>query len=399
MPQTTIVAISRRGSELARSLLPFIDGETTLYLDRRFFREGEAAVPFDLPVRPLIHRIFGDCQRLVLFMPVGAAVRLLAPRLEDKHQDPAVVCVDDGGRFAVSLISGHTGGADALAQLVADALGGTPVITSGSHATGTLAVDLLGQEFGWRVEADSTTVTRASAAVVNGEPVGIYQEAGETAWWPEDLPLPQNIRVYPRLAALTSAGCAAALLISDAANIADECARAGIGKPVVVFRPRSLVAGMGCRKGVPAQELEELLATTFHRHGLALDSLGCIATADLKENEPGIRALADKLGVPVQCYGTDELNAVFDQRGENPPNPPLRQGSIEPPALVPTPSEAPRRLVGVWGVCEPAALLASGSKELLVPKQKSARATLAVARMDFGWQQPTFSHGDTESRR
>ena len=383
MTQTAIVAISQPGSQLARSLLPQIDGETTLYLDRRFFREGEAAVPFDLPVRPLIHQVFDSYQRLVLFMPVGAAVRLLAPRLEGKHEDPAVVCVDDGGRFAVSLISGHTGGADALAHLLATALGGTPVITSASHATGTLAVDLLGREFGWRVEADSETVTRASAAVVNGEPVAIYQEAGETAWWPEDQPLPQNLRLYPSLAALDSAGCAAALLISDAANIADECAQASIGKPVVVFRPRSLVAGIGCRKGVPAQELEELLATTFHRHGLALDSLGCIATADLKETEPGIRELADKLGVPVRCYGSDALNAVFDQEDVNPPNPPLRKGGEEPVLLVPTPSEAPRRLVGVWGVCEPAALLASGSKELLVPKQKSAKATVAVARMVF----------------
>lgn len=398
MTQTAIVAISQPGSQLARSLRPLIDGETTLYLDRRFIREDEAAVAFDLPVRPLIQQVFEGYQRLVLFMPVGAAVRLLAPRLGSKHRDPAVVCVDDGGRFAVSLISGHIGGADHLAQVVANALGGTPVITSASHVTGTLAVDLLGSEFGWQVEADPQTVTRASASVVNGEPVGIYQEAGEPDWWPQDQPLPHNIRVYPGLAALASAGCAAGLLISDSATIADEIARAGMAGPAVVFRPRSLVAGMGCRKGVPAKELEELLATAFSHHGLALDSLGCIATADLKENEPGIRELAEKLGVPVQVYGAGELNAVFDREDLNPPNPPLRKGGIKPVLPVPTRSEAPRRLVGVWGVCEPAALLASGSNELLVPKQKSARATVAVARIVFGRQAPTFSHGDTESR-
>ena len=388
MTQTAIVAISLPGTRLARSLHRLLEGDNTLFLDRRFIfdgdndsgNDGDDAIVFDLPVRPLIHQVFDDYQRLVLFMPVGAAVRLLAPRLEGKRQDPAVVCVDDGGRFAVSFVSGHTGGADQLAEAVAKALGGTPVITSASHATGTLAVDLLGQEFGWRVEADPIALTRASAAVINGQPVGIFQETGEPDWWPEDQALPQNLQVYTSLAAVESAGCAAVLLISDAANIADACLSAFIGKPVVVFRPRSLMVGMGCRKGVPSGELEDLLTTTFSRHGLAMDSIGCIATADLKENEPGILELAEKLGVPVQCYDSGALNAVFEPGGGNPPNPPLRKGGVEPAGLVPVPSEAPRRLVGIWGVCEPAALLASGGTELLVPKQKAARATVAVAR-------------------
>jgi len=151
----------------------------------------------------------------------------------------------------------------------------------------------------------------------------------------------------------------------------------------VVFRPRSLVVGMGCRKGVPAKELEELLATTFTTHGLALKSIECIATADLKENEPGILKLAEKLGVPVRCYSSGDLNAVFDQGDGNTIKPRSRNGGEEPDSLAPTPAEAPRRLVGVWGVCEPAALLASGSDELLVLKQKAARATVAVARIVY----------------
>ena len=138
MSKTAIIAISRRGSELARSLQKSLGADATLYLDRRFIRDGENATPFDLPVRPLVQHAFESCQQLVLFMPVGAAVRLVAQRLEDKHQDPAVVCVDDGGRFAVSLVSGHTGGADALAGKVASALDATPVITSASHVMGSL---------------------------------------------------------------------------------------------------------------------------------------------------------------------------------------------------------------------------------------------------------------------
>ena len=369
--------------ELARSLLTSFDADATLYLDRRFIRDGENATSFDLPVRPLVQHAFESCQQLVLFMPVGAAVRLVAQRLEDKHQDPAVVCVDDGGRFAVSLVSGHAGGADALAEKVASSLNATPVITSASHVMGSLAVDLLGEEFGWRVEADSHTVTKASAAMINGEPVGLYQEAGEPGWWPIGRPLPDNLRVYSSLDDLASSGCASALLVSDASGIAAEYAAAGGRSPVVVFRPYSLVAGMGCRKGVPTSELEDLLASTLDENDLALPCLAVIATADLKREEPGILELAAKLGVPVRCFTTEELNDVFERRDEDFCQPAVQMAGKSIPGFAPTRSPAPQRLVGVAGVAEPAALLAAGNNRLLVAKRKSAGATVAVARRVF----------------
>jgi cobalt-precorrin 5A hydrolase len=125
---------------------------------------------------------------------------------------------------------------------------------------------------------------------------------------------------------------------------------------------------MGCRRGVPVAELEQLLVETFRRHNLALASLRCIATAELKGDEPGLLALAERYGVPLVCYGAQELNRAFE-------------GGAAHGA---TPSQAARRLLGVWGVSEPAALLASGSTELVVPRQKAARATVAVARVVFG---------------
>jgi cobalt-precorrin 5A hydrolase len=123
--------------------------------------------------------------------------------------------VDDAGQFAVSLLSGHLGGADRFAEEVARTIGATPVITSASYVTGTLAVDLLGQEYGWQLEADSLAVTRASAAVVNREPIGVYQDAGERDWWPANNPLPANVQVYPTLDSLEDSSCAAALIISE----------------------------------------------------------------------------------------------------------------------------------------------------------------------------------------
>ena len=252
---TALVAISKKGAELALALSG-LTGEQTVFLERRWHVEGKGYQAFDLPLRPVIQRLFDEYQRLVLFMPLGAAVRLLAPYIQDKHDDPAVVCVDDAGRFAVSLLSGHLGGADALAQEVAMLLGATPVVTSASHVAGTLAVDLLGQEFGWVIDSPRLAVTRASAAVVNGEPVGVYQQAGEPDWWPEDRPLPKNIIRCSDPVELADAPGDAALIISDYLNVVDS----GDQPPeqvlkkqhLVVYRPRSLVIGMGCRRGAAA---------------------------------------------------------------------------------------------------------------------------------------------------
>jgi cobalt-precorrin 5A hydrolase len=364
-----------------------LDGGQDLYLSRRFVESGDAAQAFDLPLRHIIGKVLREYQAVVLFLPVGAAVRLIAPYLQDKHQDPAVVCIDDAGRFTVSLVSGHVGGADRLAESVARVLGATPVITSASHVTETLAVDLLGREFGWELEADSVAVTRASAAVVNGDPVGIYQGAGETDWWPIDSPLPGNLTIYDSLESLGDSACSAALLVTDEIHPfvieREKTQEAFAAKYLVLYRPCSLVAGMGCRRGVPTAELEQLLVDTFEYNNLSLMSLNSIATAELKQDEPGLLALAEKYGVPLVCYSGDELNAVFSPAvvGGCGLTSDAREEEINVQGL--TPSEKAHSLLGIWGVSEPAAILASGSNFLLLPKHKGARATIAVARKKF----------------
>ncbi len=385
MSRIAIIAISRNGARVGRELSSALAPIAAFFVDRRFMLPGEEARPFDLPARPVVQQAFRDYESLVLLMPVGAAIRLLAPLLVHKHHDAAVVCVDDSGTFAVSLLSGHVGGADRLTQQVADVIGATPVITSASHAGGTLAVDLLGEDMGWTLEANSTAVTRASAAVVNGDPVGVYQRAGERDWWLADSPLPANIHNFPSLEKLAASQCAAALVISDQVWALPE-SRVGYaesmpGKATVVYRPRSLIVGMGCRRGVPMDELEALLDEALEQNNLARASVRCIATAEIKRDEVGILLLADKLGAGLECYGVEELNSMFETEGAPLPASGLATVESVPAAIRPTPSPVAHRLLGVWGVSEPAALLASGAPGLLVTRQKTDRATIAIARV------------------
>ena len=362
--KTAIIALTRNGARMARTLAGSLDRDHTLFIDRRFRKDADSGETFELPLRPVVKRAFAEYSSLVLFLSAGASIRLLAPLLESKQVDPAVVCVDDAGSFCVSLISGHVGGADQLAREVAVCLGARAVVTSASHASGTLAVDLLGREFGWRLKADSTTITRASAAVINGQPIGIWQGAGEPGWWPDGTPLPKNIAVYATLEDLAASACATALIISDTTGDLETLLA---DKITVVYRPRSLVIGMGCRRGVPVEELESLLAEALRENGLSAECLAEIATAEIKRGEPGLEQLAERHGVPLSFLQADELNGVFETN----------------PGSITSKSERAHGLVGVWGVAEPAALLTAGANELLVTREKTTRATIAIARKDF----------------
>jgi len=362
--KTAIIALTRNGARMARTLAGSLDRDHALFIDRRFRKDDDSGEAFDLPLRPVVKRAFAGYSSLVLFLSAGASIRLLAPLLESKQIDPAVVCVDDAGSFCVSLISGHVGGADQLAQEVAVCLGARAIVTSASHASGTLAVDLLGREFGWRLKADATTITRASAAVINSQPIGIWQGAGEPGWWPDGKPLPGNIAVYATLEDLAASACATALIISDTTSDLETLLA---DKITVVYRPRSLVIGMGCRRGVPVEELESLLAEALRENGLSAECLAEIATAEIKRGEPGLEQLAERHGVPLSFLQADELNGVFETN----------------PGAITSKSERAHGLVGVWGVAEPAALLTAGASELLVNRKKTTRATIAIARKDF----------------
>ena len=366
--QTAIVAVSRPGAALARQLAPSI-AEATLYLERRTggnsSARNEAHRYYDLPLRPVIQDLFSRHGALVVFLPVGAAVRLLAPVLGSKRQDPAVVCVDDAGRYAVSVLSGHLGGADALAHRVAESIGAQAIVTSASDALDVTAIDLVGRDVGWRIEATPTDLTRAAAAVVNGDPVALWIDSEAGVSWPDGTPLSASIFSVTCLSDAQDRRYVAALIVSD--RLFDL----QTGCPLITYRPPTLVAGVGCRRGVSEDHLRELLLHTLEEHGLAAMSLAKIATADIKADEPGIIALAESLSLPIETYDGARLNAVADAAAT---------GRSASGLHRPTASAA-LDLLGVFGVAEPAAMLAAGTSGVIVPRTKSDRATVAVARI------------------
>jgi cobalt-precorrin 5A hydrolase / precorrin-3B C17-methyltransferase len=273
-------------------------------------------------------------------MATGAAVRLVAPHLGDKHSDPPVVTVDDAAIFAVALTGGHHG-ANGLARRVAAAVGAEPVVTTASEALSLPALDHLGAELGLTLDpATRAAVAPVGAAMVAGEPVHRWRSLP----WPTG-PLPPNVRDV-------TAPTAPGIVVSD------ELIGAGtLPAPCVVYRPRSLVVGVGASRGVPVEEVGALIDTALAAASLSPLAVAHLATIDLKADEPGIVRLAAERGWPLVTH------------------PPARLAAID----VPNPSAVVLAAVGTPSVAEAAALASGG--ELLVTKRASSMATVAVARL------------------
>jgi cobalt-precorrin 5A hydrolase/precorrin-3B C17-methyltransferase len=287
-----------------------------------------------------VTRAWAECEQLVCFLATGATVRLIAPLLADKHSDPGVVCVDEARRFAVSLVGGHDGGANRLAERVAEALDAQPVVTTATDAVGLPGLDTLG----WHTEGELAAVSRA---LLDGTPVRLQADAVH--------PLPA---LPPNLTA-DAPSDAATVVISDRV-ISDRIEAPG--PATVTLRPRSLVVGVGASRGAPAEEVLGLVEAALADAGLSRHSVSHLATVDAKADEPGLLAAAAALGVELVTHPAETLAAV----------------------AVPNPSPAPQAAVGTPSVAEAAALVGGG--ELLVPKRKSvpegraAMATVAVVR-------------------
>jgi precorrin-4 C11-methyltransferase len=352
-----LVAVTRRGVEQARLLRRRLRAGEVHRPDRYGPAEHGWEVPFAGALSDQVPELFRRCGQIVFFLAVGAVTRLVAPCLGSKETDPGVVAVDEPGRFVIPLLSGHKGGANAFARTVAGCLGAIPIITTASDVIGGLSLDLLEDTFGWTARPRER-LKSVARALVDGEPLAIVQEVGSAGCWLDEMGLPANVTAVRDVAALADRSFAYVLWITD--RLVEESA--GIHEERVLwYRPKSLVLGVGCERGIPAAALEDGLERFLGEHGFSRDSIGAVASVDLKADEQGILDLARGHGWQTRFFSAEELAAVSG---------------------LPNPSEVVARCVGTPGVAEPAALLAAGTDHLLAEKQVVS-SPLAPQRMTF----------------
>lgn len=235
-----IVAITKHGAAAAGRLaerLPQAEVIVSAKFAGLFEGLANRIRPYEGALRAQIGALFEAYDQLVFFVSLGAVVRLIAPHLKSKEEDPGVLVVDDAARFVIPALSGHVGGANAWAERVAALLGATPVVTTASDVGRTIPVDILGRELGWRLEAPKIHVTRVSAHVVNGEPIAFVDERRQPSmdWWTRNSPLPANIRLYRRIEEVDPEQVAAVLWVTER-PISEEVWRRWPER-LVVYRP------------------------------------------------------------------------------------------------------------------------------------------------------------------
>lgn len=353
-----IVAITKHGVNLARELQQKFANSDLYYMNK--FEKGDEKEKgiqlFTGSVRLLLPALFQNYKGIILFVSLGAVVRMIAPLLKDKKTDPAIVVIDDLGINVISVLSGHLGGANELTKQIAAYMHARPVITTASDVQKTIPVDLFGRQFGWVIEADEK-VTSVSASVVNEEKVAVIQESGEKNWWNHDLPLPENIIVYHSLKEAVKAKPNAALIITHRILSNEETKVLTNG---VLYRPKVIVLGVGCNRGTSAEEIERVITETLTELQFSIKSVKALCTIDIKKDEDGLLQIVNKYGWDFIFYTPEELNSVE----------------------ISNPSETVYKYTGAYGVSEPAALLYSNSQKLALPKKKSGNVTISVAIID-----------------
>jgi cobalt-precorrin 5A hydrolase len=340
---TKILALTPAGAALAHRLARGLKGAQCWLPGALAGELGDATFS---RLADAFREAFVKGHNLVCVMAAGIVVRGIAPYLKGKDTDPAVVVVDEAGRFAVSLLSGHIGGANELARKVAKVLGGAAVITTATDVHGLPALDVLAAAHGLSIE-NLAGVRPIHMALLAGRPVRLVD--------PEGI-LSIELSAYPALFNLEPDLDRA--LTGPGPTVYVGCRERDWPREWLRLRPRNLVAGMGCHKETPAEELLAFIKKTFEQERLSLLSLKALATIEAKKDEPGLRMAARRLGVEFLWFTATELKHI----------------------PVPNPSVRVARHMQVASVSEAAALKAGGV-ELVMTKQKSPNATLAVARV------------------
>ena len=347
MDRVSVLAITKNGLNVGIKLKEIFPS-WNVYAPDKFSDEREISW-YSEPTSEKIVDLFNNSSALICLFSLGAVIRLIASNLKDKKTDPAVIVIDDKMNFVISVLSGHLGGANELTSIIANKLNSIPVITTAADVNKTIAVDLLGKEFGWKID-DASNVTKISAHMVNEENIGVFQNAGNKNWLKN---LPKNVKVYQNLDELKDSNSKGNLIISD------KTIETEFLKNSVIYRPPSLVVGIGLHWNTSKEKIKDGIEKCFKKFNLEPKSISKLTSIKKPNDVQGLLDLGQEMKIPVEFIDREELAKI--------------------PA--PNPSETVKEFEGTSSVSEAAAIKVSGGK-LIVEKQKfPPDLTIAVARI------------------
>lgn len=342
--KTAIIVISEASISMAKTLkqeLPESEIFSTIAnADCRHIPALQEAVP----------QLFRDSDALIFIGAMGICVRAIAPCIEDKKTDPAVLCIDSTGRYVISVLSGHVGGANGLTQYVAGILGAEPVITTRSDRTGLWALDTLGKKYDWQaIPGENCDMNQLISLFVDCAPTALLLDIRDEGTAQLEHTLPSHVDMFYNFKDIDTGRYRLLLLVTPYLYETS-------GMQALYYVPKVLHMGMGlARNAGPKNAVITRLMNTLLEANIVPAAIRTISSIEEKKHEEVLKLLAD--AYELHLYTASQLSRVD----------------------VPTPSEVVDKYMGTPSVSEASALLTAGGGPLILPKQKCENFTVAIA--------------------
>ena len=330
-----IVSVSDKGQQLALDLKEKLDGDSTIIGTDLYHKNVKKYFPI----------LFYEYDAIIAIMASGILIRSIAPLIESKVSDPAVLNIDDNGNFVISTLSGHLGGANKLTQKVAGLLGAIPVITTSTDVNNKLGIDVLAKDLYLSID-DSKEILFFNKAILEGEEISFTVNPNKNFEYLYEYQ--NNVTLEMNVS------------IDQSPEVNEDEIIVQSGEHKLVLKERKIVVGIGCRRGKECEKIHEGLIKSISDLNISKSRINMLASAEIKKDEKGILELSDKLNIPVNFVDLDKLK-LFESKDV-------------------AKSEFVYSKFGIYGVCEPSALITAGfDSELIYKKTSYDGVTISVA--------------------
>ena len=352
-----LISVTNGGALLSNHLATLLrDANNQVDLFAKHGRNPFDATTYEV-LSTLIADIFPRYEGLIFIMATGIVVRVIAPYIQDKRIDPAIVVMDEKGQYAISLLSGHMGGANELARFIGQSIGAQPVITTATDVSNKPAVDVLAVKLHLSIQP-FTQLKHMNARIVNGEQVIFFIDKAVPNQEFYAKTAEKSGIVLQDMDQMPTAMYDAAVLITEQVL---HC-----NKPHLYLRSMALAVGIGCRRGATSTDILKAVTAACYTIGYNILSIAVIGSTVVKQDEVGLLAVIKQLAVPSKFYINEELQQCIDTY------------QLEVSSFV-------QKQIGVGNICAAAAILAGQTNKLLLPKTKYKNVTVAIAPVKSQW--------------
>lgn len=330
-----IISVSKKGYELSLSIKEKLDLDSTIIRTDLYHKDVKKYFPF----------LFDEYDAIIAIMASGILIRTIAPIIESKATDPAVLNVDDNGKFVISTLSGHLGGANKLTQKIAKLIDATPVITTSTDVNRKLGIDVLAKDLYLSVE-DTKEILFFNRSILDDREISLVVNPNGNFDYLFEYLNENTLEIN--------------VSISFSSKVSLNEIHAVLDDHKLVLKEREIVAGLGCKRGKECEKIYDALKSSISELGIGLSRVNRLSSAEIKKDEKGMLELSEKLGIPITFVELEKLRLFESQDVQK--------------------SDFVKSKFGIYGVCEPSALIMAGFDSKLIYKKTSYDGvTVAVA--------------------